>query len=122
MKSKKGMLNDEIIAMPQNIKVLASQALTGYSPEVNAIIDSGCKDKHRIEKILDGMLDFCWDKKMLELYRKLCRYFYDIDARSTAGYVHAYRDMWDEPEDCADIGCKRRNTAGSIKLLRRHKQ
>ena len=44
-------------------------------------------------------LDFCFDERMLYLYRKLCRYYYHIDAEATVGYVNAYRDMWDERKE-----------------------
>jgi hypothetical protein len=29
------------------------------------------------------------------LYKKLCRYYYNIDPQATVEYVNAYRDMWD---------------------------
>jgi len=35
---------------------------------------------------------------MLVLYRKLCRYDFDIDLEATVSYVNAYREMWDEEE------------------------
>ena len=95
MRSKKRTLDDGIMAIAGNICGLASKAVASYSQEVEDIIASGCKDKRCIETVLDGMLDFCWDKNMLELYRELCRYYYGIDPQATAGYVYAYRDMWD---------------------------
>jgi len=95
-KSKDRIIDKNIIALAEDIKILASKAIAGYLPEVNAVIASGCKDKHRIEKLLDFMLDFCWDKQMLILYKRLCHYYYEIDPHATAGYVLAYRDMWDE--------------------------
>ena len=44
------------------------------------------------------MLDFCFDDGMLVLYKKLCRYYFDIDPKATVLYVQVYRDMWDEQE------------------------
>jgi len=29
-------------------------------------------------------------------YKKLCRYYFEIDPRATTSYLYAYRDMWDE--------------------------
>ncbi len=97
MKSK-GRVPNKITALAKKISGLASKAVASYSPEVEAIISSGCKEKRRIEVVLDGMLDFCWDKKTLGLYKKLCKYYYGIDQRATVGYVYAYRDMWDTKE------------------------
>jgi len=45
------------------------------------------------------MLDFCFDAKVLDLYKKLCRYYFEIDPGATASYVNAYREMWDEGEE-----------------------
>ena len=80
---------------------LAVKAVSQYSQEVDAIIYSGCMDKNRIEHVLDGMLDFCFDKNMLEQYKRLCRYYYEINQHATAGYVYAYRDMWESNETVA---------------------
>ena len=70
-----------------------------YVKEFNEIIQIKYCDKHRIEKLLDALLDFCFDEEVLNLYKKLCRYYYQIDAVAAAEYVYAYRDMWDERWD-----------------------
>ena len=77
---------------------LAQQATQQYALELNAILKAQCRDSRRIEKCLDGMLDFCFDSNMLRLFKKLCRYYFDIDPSATVSYVHSYRDMWDEQE------------------------
>ena len=78
---------------------LAHQAEQQYSFEVEAILQEKYRDSRRIECLLDGMLDFCFDDEMLRLYKKLCRYYYKIDSVATVSYVYAYREMWDEEED-----------------------
>lgn len=78
---------------------LACQAHREYTREVDAVIHERCRDPKRIERLLDGMLDFCFDSKMLRLYKKLCRYYSDIDPAATVTYVHAYREIWDEDEN-----------------------
>jgi hypothetical protein len=77
---------------------LARQAEKQYALEVEDILRTQCLDPRRIEHLLDGLLDFCFDSAMLCLYKKLCRYYFEIDPRATASYVYAYRDMWDEEE------------------------
>jgi hypothetical protein len=54
------------------------------------------RDSRRIERCLDGMLDFCFDDEMLVLFKKLCRHYFDVDPEATVSYVQAYREMWDE--------------------------
>jgi hypothetical protein len=75
---------------------LARQAEEQYAPEVEDILLTRCRDSHRIELLLDGMLDFGFDAAMVRLYKKLCCYFFEVDPMATASYVHAYQDMWDE--------------------------
>jgi hypothetical protein len=75
---------------------LARQAGKQYSLEVEHILRSRCRNPQRIEHLLDGMLDFGFDAAMVRLYKRLCRYYFEIKPKATASYVYAYRDMWDE--------------------------
>jgi len=74
---------------------LPREAERQYSLEVEAILATQSHDSMRIERCLDGMLDFCFDEGVLKLYKKLCRYYYAIDPEATASYVKAYRQMWE---------------------------
>jgi len=94
---------------------LARQAEREHSVEVKNILLSKTRDAGRIEKLLDGILDFCFDPAMLGLYKKLCRYYYDIDPSAAAAYAYAYRDMW-EDEGLKD---KKANLASHITAVRK---
>ncbi len=85
----------ELAKVMQN---LARVAVKQYSAEVEAILKTQILDSRRIERCLDGMLDFCFDDGMLVLYKKLCRYYFDIDQAATASYVNIYREMWDSKD------------------------
>lgn len=87
---------EEIKKLAQMQNQLAQQAYTAYVPLVENIIASQIKDVNQISLTLDYMLDFCFDDKILTLYRKLCRYLCGIDQETTAYYVNAYRERWDE--------------------------
>ena len=75
---------------------LAHQAEKQYALEVEGILRTRSRDPRQIERLLDGMLDFCFDPAMLCLYKKLCRYYFEVDSEATASYVYAFREMWDE--------------------------
>jgi len=75
---------------------LARQAEKQYALEIEDILRTQSCDPRRIEHLLDGILDFGFDAAMVRLYKKLCRYYFEIDPRETTSYVYAYRDMWDE--------------------------
>ena len=93
------------------VQNIAIQAVLQYSHEVDRIIQSQENDARRIERTLDGMLDFCFDDEMLLQYKKLCRYYYAIDPGATAEYVYAYRDMWDDLPNKKKIGHSHRKRA-----------
>jgi hypothetical protein len=105
MKSKrKPQMDDLVQAIGEIAKArdnLAHQAEKLYALEVESILRSQSRDPRQIERLLDGMLDFCFDPAMLGLYKKLCRYYFEIDPEATASYVYAYREMWDEEGDIA---------------------
>jgi len=90
----------ELVKLTQE---LACEAVRQYSVEVESILITKSRDSRRIERCLDGMLDFCFDDGMLTLYRRLCRYYFDIDPKATVSYVHAYREMWDKQKPVANI-------------------
>lgn len=87
---------DKINELLESRNLLAKQALASYEPLVKDIIASQTKDVNHISYTLDFMLDFCFDENILLLYRKLCRYLFDIDQETTAFYINAYRELWDE--------------------------
>ena len=94
--SKMDNLVQRVGELAEDAQKLATQAVQQYAAEVEAIVKVQSRDSRRIERCLDGMLDFCFDDDVLVLYRKLCRYYFAIDPETTASYVHAYREMWDE--------------------------
>jgi hypothetical protein len=87
---------NELKKMAQSLVLLNEQAYHVYLPLVDAIIQSNSKDENEIGNLLDRILDIaCMDKGFL-LYKKLCRYYWDINPNATAYYINAYREMWDE--------------------------
>lgn len=92
----KNDLVQRISELAKETRELARVAEQQYSPEVEAVLKAQSRDSKRIERCLDGMLDFCFDDGVLALYKKLCRYYFALDPKATAFYVRAYREMWDE--------------------------
>ena len=93
--------------MTENLDQLAGQMVALFrhavplaNAEVDAIIQSGEQSTQRIEHQLDHMLGFCCDPDMLVVFKRLCRYYDGIDPVVAAvGYVQAYREIWDMPDE-----------------------
>jgi tRNA A37 N6-isopentenylltransferase MiaA len=96
--SRKNALVSRVGELAKVTQELAREAAHQYSAEVEAIVKSQSRDTRHIERCLDGMLDFSFDDEVLALYKKLCRYYFDIDPEATVFYVNAYREMWEEQE------------------------
>lgn len=86
---------ETVRGLAESINALSQQAVQAYTPVIEDIIRSRSHDIRHIERTLDGLLDFCGYDPALQLYRRLCRHYYDIDPVATVGYVNAYREMWD---------------------------
>ncbi len=92
-------MTDTIAQLAPQIAALFRQAIQAANVAVNDIIQSGEQDTAYIDQQLDHMLGFCCDPDMLLVFKRLCRYYFSIYPVATAGYVHAYREMWDMPDE-----------------------
>ena len=81
------------------LKALSQRAANEYAPIVEHIIRTRSQDVADIERTLDGLLGFCDYEPALRQYRKLCRYYWDLNPANTARYINAYREMWDSEDD-----------------------
>ncbi len=86
-------LADSIVSLQQEAK---TQTLLLYKPKVEHIINFQVTDKNEIESVLDALLDVAFDDEVLLLYKKMCRYYWEINPQATAFYIQSYREMWDE--------------------------
>ena len=59
------------------IQRLTDKALEQYTALVDAVAAGRICEQRKIERIMDGLLDFGDDARFLALYRKLCRHVYD---------------------------------------------
>lgn len=89
----------EIARLAADIDAVHQQAVREYTPLVESILGTRSQDKQQIERTLDGLLDFCGVASVLELYRRLCRHYWEIDPVAAAFYVDAYQRTWDDREE-----------------------
>ena len=79
----------------EQIALIHYKAYYDYKPQVEQIINSKITDEKTIQRLLDFLLDHACNDEVLILYKKLCRYYWDINPKATADYVNYYREMWD---------------------------
>jgi hypothetical protein len=88
-------ISPALSSLGESLMRINQQAVQAYTPMVEDILNSCSQDKAYIESTLDGLLSFCGYEPALALFRKLCRYYWDLDKEATAYHVTAYREMWD---------------------------
>lgn len=92
-------MSNDLRGLGQQLTALFRQAIHTANVEVDDLIQRGERDSARIDHQLDHMLGFCCDPDMLVAFKRLCRYYFDIDPVATAWHVNAYREMWDSPDE-----------------------
>ncbi len=91
-------LLESIRGIASSLHAINQKAVTEYTPVVETILRSPIPDTRQIERTLDDLLDFCGYEPALRLYKKLCRYYFDINPTATVEYIEAYRELWDSDQ------------------------
>ncbi|MBS9767569.1 MAG: hypothetical protein KGV44_08520 [Flavobacteriaceae bacterium] len=67
------------------------QTLLICEPEVEHIIATKSRDFERIEHTLDALVEVAFDEKVLVLFKKLLRYYFEFNPSSVAFHIDLYR-------------------------------
>ena len=84
----------------ENIKELFEAAYEQYLP-VTVDLCSRMATKAEVEYVLDRMLDVCGTDRMLGLFKKICRSYYDIYPDLIVSEIQIYREIYDEDSSSA---------------------
>lgn len=82
----------------EEIAFIHHKAYYEYKPQVENLIANKVIDDNTIQHLLDKLLDHSCNEEVLLLYKKLCRYYWDLNPRATTDYVNYYREMWDNED------------------------
>jgi hypothetical protein len=97
---------DDIKTLAHDIGALlqesAQQGLAHYRPIASRIISGDISDPKEIELTLDYMLDYCYDDKVLALYKRVCRSLYCKHPEIVYAAVMNYKEVWDSDADGGD--------------------
>ena len=98
-------LLDTLSAAIAPLQALHQQAIEALVPTVQGILSSGSEDVLWIECTLDQLLNHACIPEGLTLFKTLSRHYWQLDPQATAGYINAYRDMWDgdDQNDTAEV-------------------
>ena len=80
------------------INDLRNRAYRQYSALVQQVLSDQISDKESIEKILDGLLDFCDEERFIDIYRQLCRHIYHRHPTLVGEHVALFRAQFETNE------------------------
>lgn len=104
-------MDERIYQIAEQIAQIHQKAYVVYLP----LVENVCNRivlKDELSHLLDYLLDFACDEKMLRLYKRVCRSYLYVYPDCIKFYIEAYREMWGEEnsygENCErDDSCKR---------------
>ena len=83
----------------QEISRLMYAAYQQYSRLVEQVLNGRITEEREIERIMDGLVDFGDDPRLLELYKTLCRHIYYKHLALVKGHIALFRLQFVETED-----------------------
>ena len=83
----------------QEISRLTDTAYQQYSRLVEQVLSGRITEEREIERIMDGLVDFGDDPRLLELYKTLCRHIYYKHPALVKGHIALFRLQFEETED-----------------------
>ena len=86
----------------ERLRHIYDLAVVAYTPLVDEICSRNAT-KNEVELMLDWLLMYAGDNRMLELYKRVCRAYWQVYPESIAFYIMVYRKEYD-PESL--IGTK----------------
>ena len=96
IKQRADELAKKLEPLIQQLNGLNDQAVAAYAPLVDDICSRKATEKE-VDWLLTWMLDFAGNERMLKLYKRVCRAYWQIYPETIAYYIMEYR-RWYDPE------------------------
>ena len=90
-------MDENICRFAERIVQLHQKAYEVYLPLVEDVC-SRTVSEDELSHLLDYLLDFVCDEKILGLYKWVCRKYLDVYHGCIRNYIEAYREMWEDED------------------------
>ena len=87
-------MDEKIFWLAEQIVQIRQKAYEVSLPLVDDVC-SRTVSEDELSHLLDYLLDFAYDEKILGLYKKVCRKYLYVYPRCIKSYIEAYREMWE---------------------------
>ena len=85
----------EIKKIANQIRILHEEAYREYLGPVEILCANPDASENEVGLMLDYLLEFCGNDKVLYLYKKVCRAFYTKYPECIARYIMCYREEYE---------------------------
>lgn len=89
-------VEEKIDSIVESIKQVNKQLFLVYKPIVDEICSEKTVEEKELENVLDGLVSACISDEMLNLFKRVCRKFYDQYPEIITDYVMFYKEMYEE--------------------------
>lgn len=90
---------NEMNAIAKSIHSLDKQAFAVYRPIVDDICSKKAVSQNELESLLDWMVSICISDRMLTLYKRVCRRFYNQYPEVITDYMVLYKEIYGEKNE-----------------------
>ena len=90
-------MEESTYQIAEKISKLYQEAYGVYLPLVEDVC-SRTVSEDELSHLLDYLLDFACDEKILGLYKWVCRKYLDVYPGCIRNYIEAYREMWEDED------------------------
>ena len=88
-------IDKEIKEIANQIRILYEEAYREYLGPVEILCANPDASENEVGLMLDYLLEFCGNDKVLDLYKRVCRTFYTKYPECIARYITWYREEYD---------------------------
>ena len=96
---KGGVMEKSIFQIAERLRKLCQEAYDIYLPLVEAVCSRKVSEDE-LSHLFDHLLDFAYDERILDLYKRVCRRYLYIYPNCVKFYIEEYREMWEDENDC----------------------
>ena len=89
---------ESMLGTVESLNQLRNQAYRHYSSLISLVLRNEISSEQQLEWIMDGLLDFCDEPRVLEMYKKLCRHIYYRHPQLVRDHVTLYRTLFEPAE------------------------
>jgi len=94
-------MDERIYQITEQIVKIHQKAYELYLPLVEDVC-SRTVSETELSHLLDYLLDFACDEKILGLYKKVCRRYSYVYPGCIKFYIDVYREIWEDEGECLE--------------------